>query len=107
MAALCAHDWPGNVRELRNLLERAVLLQKTGVLRDTDFALRNSTRVTAPSSEAMPDAAAQPMTLDALEREHVQRALGQCAGNVSKAAKLLGISRDTLRYRMERHGLQR
>ena len=106
MAALSAHDWPGNVRELRNLLERAVLLQKTGVLRASDFALGNSMRSTAPSSEVTSNAA-QPLSLDTLEREHVQRALVQCAGNVSKAAKLLGISRDTLRYRMERHGLQR
>jgi transcriptional regulator of acetoin/glycerol metabolism len=42
-----------------------------------------------------------------LEREHLQKALAQCNGNVTQAAKVLGISRDTLRYRMERHGLQR
>ncbi|MEY4100730.1 MAG: Bacterial regulatory protein Fis family, partial [Pseudomonadota bacterium] len=46
-------------------------------------------------------------SLDALEREHLMRALVQCKWNVSQAAKLLEISRDTLRYRMERHGLQR
>jgi two-component system response regulator AtoC len=47
------------------------------------------------------------MTLDDVERDHLQRALLQSGWNVSKAAKVLGISRDTLRYRMERHGLQR
>jgi DNA-binding NtrC family response regulator len=105
LAALAAHDWPGNVRELRNVLERAVLLQRTGTLGIKDLIL-GSPRRQAPTTAALP-APVEPQSLDALEREHVQRALAQCAGNVSKAAKLLGISRDTLRYRMERHGLQR
>jgi len=106
MAALMAHPWEGNVRELRNALERAVLLQRTGVLRAADFALVKPASIGVATQHPAPSSA-QPVTLDALEREHVQRALAQCAGNVSKAAKLLGISRDTLRYRMERHGLQR
>ena len=105
LAALAAHDWPGNVRELRNVLERAVLLQRTGTLGVGDLILGSPTRQTA-RAEQVP-ASAEPQSLDALERDHVQRALAQCAGNVSKAAKLLGVSRDTLRYRMERHGLQR
>jgi DNA-binding NtrC family response regulator len=106
LAALVAHPWPGNVRELRNALERAVLLQKTGFLRAADFALVTPASMGTAAAHAVP-LAEQSMSLDALEREHVQRALAQSAGNVSKAAKLLGISRDTLRYRMERHGLQR
>ena len=106
LAALVAHPWPGNVRELRNALERAVLLQKTGFLRAADFALVTQASMGTATAHAAP-LAAQSMSLDTLEREHVQRALAQSAGNVSKAAKLLGISRDTLRYRMERHGLQR
>jgi DNA-binding NtrC family response regulator len=106
LAALAAHPWPGNVRELRNVIERAVLLQKSGVLRAADFALLTPTSTDAALVRTAP-VGAQPLSLDAMEREHVQRALAQCAGNVSKAAKLLGISRDTLRYRMERHGLQR
>jgi DNA-binding NtrC family response regulator len=105
LAALAAHDWPGNVRELRNVLERAVLLQRTGTLGIKDLILGSPSRQ-VPTAVALP-APVEPQSLDALEREHVQRALAQCAGNVSKAAKLLGISRDTLRYRMERHGLQR
>jgi len=106
MADLCAHDWPGNVRELRNVLERAVLLQKSGVLRANDFALGSTTRAGA-TDPAAAQGSGPALSLDALEREHVQRALRECAGNVSKAAKLLGISRDTLRYRMERHALRR
>ena len=105
LAAMAAHDWPGNVRELRNALERAVLLQPTGPLSASDLILGNPSRV-IPNAVPVPPSLA-PQSLDSLERDHVQRALVQCAGNVSKAAKLLGISRDTLRYRMERHGLQR
>lgn len=108
MAALEAHAWPGNVRELRNVLERAVLLKHTGVLSAKDLMLVAAP--TPPASVASgPNGAApaSPVSLDALEREHLQKALAQSAGNVTQAAKMLGISRDTLRYRMERHGLRR
>ena len=113
MAALQAHDWPGNVRELRNVLERAVLLKHSGVLGEKDLMLVSMPRHAAPASSKTTsatlavDASAKPVSLDALEREHLQKALAQCSGNVTQAAKVLGISRDTLRYRMERHGLQR
>jgi DNA-binding NtrC family response regulator len=104
MAALLAHDWPGNVRELRNVLERAVLLKRNGVLSAQDLMLvspvRSAIGLTTPAAHG-------PISLDALERSHLQQALAQCGGNVTQAAKLLGISRDTLRYRMERHGLHR
>jgi transcriptional regulator with PAS, ATPase and Fis domain len=104
IAALLAHDWPGNARELRNVLERAVLLKRTGVLSAQDLMLVSPVR--AAMGLTTP-AAPGPISLDALERSHLQQALAQCAGNVTQAARLLGISRDTLRYRMERHGLQR
>jgi len=113
LATMQAHDWPGNVRELRNVLERAVLLKHTGVLGAKDLMLVSSASRPAiasavASNGAGTDAAPQaPVSLDALEREHLQKALAQSGGNVTQAARLLGISRDTLRYRMERHGLQR
>ena len=108
MAALQAHDWPGNVRELRNVLERAVLLKQGGVLGAEDLMLVSQPRPDVPAAGAQAaNATAIPVSLDALEREHLQKALAQCGGNVTQAAKVLGISRDTLRYRMERHGLQR
>jgi DNA-binding NtrC family response regulator len=112
MAALQAHDWPGNVRELRNVLERAVLLKRNGVLGEKDLMLVSMPRlasIVGAGAGPMANAGAQqaPVSLDMLEREHLQKALAQCGGNVTQAAKVLGISRDTLRYRMERHGLQR
>jgi DNA-binding NtrC family response regulator len=106
MAALMAHDWPGNVRELRNVLERAVLLKRTGVLSAQDLMLVSPARTAIASAKPVLSERG-PVSLDTLEREHLQQALAQCSGNVTQAARLLGISRDTLRYRMERHGLQR
>jgi DNA-binding NtrC family response regulator len=113
MAALQAHDWPGNVRELRNVLERAVLLKSSGVLREEDVMLVTVPRASAPHlgqatlGTSAVGQSTSAVSLDALEREHLRKALAQCGGNVTQAAKVLGISRDTLRYRMERHGLQR
>ncbi len=105
LAALAAHDWPGNVRELRNVLERAVLMQRSGVLSAGDLMLSRPKHVAAIGGATA--APTESLSLDAVERQHVQQALTQCDWNVSKAARLLGISRDTLRYRMDRHGLQR
>jgi two-component system response regulator AtoC len=104
MAALCAHDWPGNVRELRNVLERAVLVQRTGVLSAAAVALPAPS---LPATRGSAPPTAQPSSLEALEREHLLRALETCRWNVTQAARMLEISRDTLRYRMERHGLQK
>ena len=103
MMALEAHDWPGNVRELRNVLERAVLLQRTAVIRAADLLLP----VASAAAAATNALAAGPSSLEAVEREHLLRALEACRWNVSQAARKLAVSRDTLRYRMERHGLQK
>jgi len=104
MAALEAHHWPGNVRELRNLLERAVLLQRSPVLGVADLALPALHASVASTSAT---AAREPASLEAVERQHLLRALEECNWNVTHAARKLQISRDTLRYRMERHRLQR
>jgi DNA-binding NtrC family response regulator len=107
ISALVRHEWPGNVRELRNVLERAVLLQRTGSLSEASLNLGSVGRASAPPPRSADAPAPAAMSLDAIEREHLQRALDASGRNVSKAAALLGISRDTLRYRMERHGMQR
>ena len=103
LQALEAHTWPGNVRELRNVLERAVMLQRTPVIRAADLLLPRSAG--GPVVANPPDLV--PASLEAVEREHLLRALEACRWNVSQAARKLAISRDTLRYRMERHGLQK
>jgi DNA-binding NtrC family response regulator len=104
MDALVQYPWPGNVRELRNALERAVLLQRNGVLTTEDLALP-----VQPFRQHSDGPAATPsgLSLDSVERDHLLQALNATHWNVTHAARRLDISRDTLRYRMDRHGLQK
>ncbi len=101
-AALKAYRWPGNVRELANVLERAVLLGEGGVLQPSDLALLppaqrpNEFQVTFPPGG---------IVWTEVEKSLVEQALKQAGGNQVRAAKLLGMSRDTLRYRMEKYGV--
>ena len=96
LRALLAHPWPGNVRELDHVLERAVLMARGDALEAGDLGLRVSA-TGAPSLEQM--------TLDEVERVLIQKALARHGGNVSDAAKTLGLSRSALYRRLERHGL--
>jgi DNA-binding NtrC family response regulator len=103
VAARPRHRWPGNVRELRNLMEQAVLLSPRDVLAVEDLHLSP-----VPLAEASGPAAAAPetsMRLEDAERSLLVGALQKTGYNVTQAARLLGITRDTLRYRMEKHGL--
>jgi DNA-binding NtrC family response regulator len=96
LRALLAHPWPGNVRELDHVLERAVLMARGPALEAGDLGLRPAT-AGAPALEQMP--------LDEVERVLIQKALARHGGNVSEAAKTLGLSRSALYRRLERHGL--
>src|SRR6266566_5110526 len=96
MEALLKHPWPGNVRELDHTIERAVLMAEATVVRSRDLGL-----------DAGVDGAASldQMSLEEVERVLIQKALGRAAGNVSEAAKALGLSRSALYRRIKRHGL--
>lgn len=107
-AAMLLHPWPGNVRELRNVVEQAVLLSASDEIGPTDLMLpvgsvESPNRMTALSGSSSEEGDS---LLDRMEKEMLQQALSNSAGNVSKAARELGISRDTLRYRMEKHGMR-
>jgi DNA-binding NtrC family response regulator len=100
MALLRSYEWPGNVRELDHALERAVLLSPIETVQASDFALAASAplpRGGGPDPSAMP--------LDELEREAIRQALARFDGNVSLAAKALGVSRSALYRRLSRYGL--
>ncbi len=92
--------FPGNIRELKNLVERTILV--SGKNRITADDLRGQTTIQEIST---PAAAIQGMTLDTLEAQTIRNAIEQHNGNLSKAAKTLGISRTALYRRIEKYGL--
>jgi transcriptional regulator with GAF, ATPase, and Fis domain len=94
------HSWPGNVRELRNAVERAVLLAEGPVLRADDF-----TGLGAAEPGETQKLPASGLRFEQLERDLVAQALERTAWNKAAAAALLGVNRDWVRYRIERHGL--
>jgi two-component system, NtrC family, response regulator AtoC len=104
MDLLKNYDWPGNVRQLRNVIERALILHpliKELRAEHLPPELRQKTR-TDPALIAVP---ADGMSLQATEIKMLREALERSAGNQSKAARLLGVSRDTLRYRLKKYEL--
>jgi len=98
MRALLAHAWPGNVRELRHAVERAMLMAQGSVVSEADLGLQ-SPRSSA-SATSLDD-----LTLEEAERLLIQRALSRHAGNVSRAADALGVSRSALYRRIQHFGL--
>jgi two-component system, NtrC family, response regulator AtoC len=98
LAALAAHDWPGNVRELRNVIERAVILCERDTLAVEDLEL-SAAGPRQPTPFALPDAG---LDLRQLERDLLLQALARTRGNVTHAARLLGMSRDQVRYRLQK-----
>jgi DNA-binding NtrC family response regulator len=100
LAAISRYHWPGNVRELRHLVERAVLLSHDPVISAPALALSHTPQAMA---EAFP---LKGLTLEAAERMLIEQALQDTAGNVSQAARRLGVSRMTLRYRMDKYGFK-
>jgi len=101
--ALKAYGWPGNVRELRNLAERAVLLADHRTLQPSDF----ETPATAHAawSHAGINLPAGGVQLEDVERTLVVQALERVGGNRTRAAMLLGLHRDQIRYRIDKFGL--
>jgi len=99
---LMDYCWTGNVRELRNAIERAVLLSKHDTIGPDDLALGSPSNNDSPIPIDLPP---EGINLQTVEEGYVRKALCQTNNNQTKAAKLLHLSRDQLRYRMERYGL--
>jgi len=101
---LRAYSWPGNIRELRNLCERLSILLAGRIIEPENLPhefvrINNTPKVT---DFTLPEIG---LHLDALEADLIYQALSRTQGNRSKSAKLLGLSRDTLIYRMQKHGV--
>ena len=103
---LLSYPWYGNIRELKNVMERICLLENTDVIYPehippeiTDY------KETVSGEQASLDIPAEGLSLKGVERELVVKALENTKGNQTRAARLLGISRDALRYKMQKFGL--
>src|SRR5271166_6626846 len=102
MQLLAGHYWPGNVRELQNVIERACALAPGNQLEAGDIQLDSPrNRNNSSSDRFLPDG----MTLDQWEDEMIREALKRASGNKSQAARLLGLSRNALRYRLSKIGI--
>ncbi len=112
LATFAAYAWPGNVRELRNAIEQSVILARSDQLRPSDLTFSGDLSLTsgAPVATTIPISTTTippgGLSLNEVERGMLVQALERSGGNVSKAARLLGVSRDTLRYRIEKYQLR-
>jgi len=97
---LVAHHWPGNVRELENVIQRAIVLATDLTLDASDIPLDSQPRATFPSF--LPHG----LTLEQYEQELIREALRRAGGNKSQAARLLGLTRNALRYRLTQMGIE-
>ena len=110
VARLEQFPWPGNVRQLENVVERSVLLCQGARLEASDVRLDalQAPKATAPGA-ASPDTPAflpEGMTLDEFEQSILREALRRAAGNKSQAARMLGLTRNALRYRLTQMGIE-
>jgi DNA-binding NtrC family response regulator len=113
--ALMDYPWPGNVRELSHVIERAVLWSRNHILTVDDLSLSAPVQATgdldgaaavSPQDTPAPPAEPSGSDLTQWERSLIERAMRESGGNQTKAAQRLGITRDTLRYRLKKFGLQ-
>lgn len=100
---LMSYGWSGNVRELRNAIQEAMVARKSGFLEVEDLPVGSSIAAAAPAF-TLPTAG---VDLEELERRLVIQALDRVRGNRTQAAKLLGLNRDQMRYRVEKFNLRR
>ncbi len=101
---LKTYPWPGNVRELKNTIERVMLLEDAESIQV--HHLPHEIRSGGQAARYTFQIPAEGVNLEALEKELIAQALEKATGNQTRASKLLGISRHTLRYRMEKFGLK-
>jgi two-component system response regulator HydG len=98
MKTLIGYYWPGNVRELENTIERLLVFAQDEVIRSRDLVYSNTELSQMVTSE--------PIRLEEMEREHIVKVMTRANGNKTKAAKLLGIDRKTLRIKLKKYGIE-
>ena len=97
---LLRYDYPGNVRELENLIERAVVLTRDGIIGPDDLPL-----TLHEAAEEPPKPGSLPAAVEEIERHMIHDALARAGGVQTRAAEMLGISERVLRYKLKKYGL--
>jgi DNA-binding NtrC family response regulator len=115
MGVLLAYPWPGNVRELRNLIERILILERGDAIRlehlPPEFLMTSTASGPAAQERPAPTDGtfrlpSDGVSLEEVEKDLVRQAIERSEGNQTRAAQLLGISRDALRYRLQKFGVR-
>jgi len=102
---LLAHRWPGNVRELRHLCERLVLLLPGQLLGPENLGLTTRAPCNAAAGAGLLQLPAEGLEFEALEHDLLRQAMEQARGCKARAARLLGLSRNTLLYRLKKYAI--
>jgi two-component system response regulator AtoC len=103
---LTTYPWPGNVRELRNVVDRAVLLARGGVIRSHDVRLGADAPRTSPVEEGAAGVGYPPtLSLREVEAAHIRTVLQHTGGRMGEAAEILGIHRNTMTAKVREHGI--
>jgi transcriptional regulator with PAS, ATPase and Fis domain len=93
------YKWPGNIRELQHAIERAIIMSEKSALQPEDFFFLSQT------NDGSDEPANETLDLDEVEKNTIKKAINKNGGNISKAAKELGLTRASLYRRLEKHGL--
>ncbi len=100
------HHWPGNIRQLENVIERSILLCQGTTLEARDIKLDNAAKPRATAGTGEGHFLPEGMTLDEYEQSILREALRRASGNKSQAARMLGLTRNALRYRLTQMGIE-
>jgi DNA-binding NtrC family response regulator len=104
-ALFLSYDWPGNVRELRNAIERAMIFEETPLITPNHLPIQLEGKSKAASTKIETRIRTDTVPLEEMEKALLIKALKKSNGNKTKAAELLKISRDTLRYRLKKFNI--
>jgi transcriptional regulator with PAS, ATPase and Fis domain len=99
LSRLKKHNWPGNIRELQHSVERAVIMSESNILEPHDFFISQSTEEKEKVFES------KNLNLQETEKMLIRKVIDKHGGNISKAAKELGLTRASLYRRIEKYGL--
>ncbi len=108
MTLLMRYDWPGNVRELEHVVEGALVMAQSEEIQPEDFWLNAGVRPTAGTAQTENDLTSDQrlLSLEELEKIQIERVLRHCAGDRTKSADMLGISKKTLYLKIKRYGIK-